>query len=227
MPMDMRWQCLTEFNTGVYDILIATDAAADEKSQKKANKQATKAKAAAALNLEAEVENEAAGDFGVGRGLDFREVENVLNFVMPKTAEQYTHRVGRTARGGQAGFALSLVSQKEDGVLQKIIEMKATEQKVDVVEEVSKARALLEIPDDLDIGAKILFAKEAVAKITKETECTAVGLAQFAYPVDIANSCRYRVEDTLRTIGRTQIEKAKTDVVRKEVISSEKMKIHF
>mgnify|MGYP003571703273 CR=1 FL=1 len=41
--------------------------------------------------------------------------------------------------------------------------MKATEQKVDVVEEVSKARALLEIPDDLDIGAKILFAKEAVA----------------------------------------------------------------
>ena len=26
----------------------------------------------------------------------------VLNFVMPKTAEQYTHRVGRTARGGQA-----------------------------------------------------------------------------------------------------------------------------
>ena len=48
--------------------------------------------------------------FGVARGIDFRDVKWVLNVDLPETPMSYTHRVGRTARAGARGLALSLVS---------------------------------------------------------------------------------------------------------------------
>ena len=47
---------------------------------------------------------------GVARGIDFRDVKWVLNVDLPETPMSYTHRVGRTARAGARGTALSLVS---------------------------------------------------------------------------------------------------------------------
>lgn len=48
-------------------------------------------------------------EFGVSRGLDFKAVTTVVNFDFPMTTRSYTHRVGRTARGGASGVALSLM----------------------------------------------------------------------------------------------------------------------
>ncbi|KNE69303.1 hypothetical protein AMAG_19901 [Allomyces macrogynus ATCC 38327] len=48
-------------------------------------------------------------EYGVSRGIDFHHVTAVINFDFPATAQSYTHRVGRTARGGRKGMALSLV----------------------------------------------------------------------------------------------------------------------
>jgi ATP-dependent RNA helicase DDX56/DBP9 len=47
--------------------------------------------------------------YGAARGLDFRAVNTVVNFDFPASAASYTHRVGRTARGGASGVALSLL----------------------------------------------------------------------------------------------------------------------
>jgi len=61
-------------------------------------------------------------EFGVTRGVDFKEVEAVINFDFPLTPQSYTHRVGRTARGGARGTALSFVCHMEVGLLQRVEE---------------------------------------------------------------------------------------------------------
>ena len=47
------------------------------------------------------------------RGLDIDDVDAVFNFELPHQAEIYVHRIGRTARGGREGVAISLVSDRE------------------------------------------------------------------------------------------------------------------
>lgn len=47
------------------------------------------------------------------RGLDLLQVSLVINFDMPKQAEEYVHRIGRTGRAGAKGVAVSLVGPKD------------------------------------------------------------------------------------------------------------------
>ena len=54
------------------------------------------------------------------RGLDIRELPQVVNFDLPNVPEDYVHRIGRTARAGNDGHAVSLVSEDESGLLRDI-----------------------------------------------------------------------------------------------------------
>jgi ATP-dependent RNA helicase RhlE len=47
------------------------------------------------------------------RGLDIERLPHVVNFELPHVAEDYVHRIGRTARAGQKGHAVSLVCAEE------------------------------------------------------------------------------------------------------------------
>jgi len=47
------------------------------------------------------------------RGLDIDDVEVVINYDLPRDDESYTHRIGRTARAGKSGMALSLASSRD------------------------------------------------------------------------------------------------------------------
>lgn len=47
------------------------------------------------------------------RGLDISNLSHVINFDMPKYAEEYIHRIGRTGRAGKKGTAISLVGPKD------------------------------------------------------------------------------------------------------------------
>ncbi|KAJ0394467.1 hypothetical protein ATCC90586_010005 [Pythium insidiosum] len=58
------------------------------------------------------------------RGLDIKDVRYVVNFDMPKNIEDYIHRIGRTARAGQKGTAISFFSNENSrlaGPLVKIL----------------------------------------------------------------------------------------------------------
>lgn len=65
------------------------------------------------------------------RGIDVENVTHVINYELPNEPESYVHRIGRTARGGAKGIALSFCDSEERAYL-KAIE-KATRQKLDVV----------------------------------------------------------------------------------------------
>jgi ATP-dependent RNA helicase RhlE len=54
------------------------------------------------------------------RGLDIRELPQVVNYDMPHVPEDYVHRIGRTARAGNDGHAVSLVSADEASLLRDI-----------------------------------------------------------------------------------------------------------
>ena len=54
------------------------------------------------------------------RGLDIKELPYVVNYELPNVPEDYVHRIGRTARAGQDGHAVSLVSHDEQDLLRDI-----------------------------------------------------------------------------------------------------------
>jgi ATP-dependent RNA helicase DeaD len=54
------------------------------------------------------------------RGLDIPDVSHVINYDMPLDPEAYVHRIGRTARAGRAGTALTFVTPRERGMLRTI-----------------------------------------------------------------------------------------------------------
>lgn len=54
------------------------------------------------------------------RGLDVDGITHVINYELPKEAESYVHRIGRTARAGASGIALSFCDSEERGYLRTI-----------------------------------------------------------------------------------------------------------
>ena len=65
------------------------------------------------------------------RGIDVTGVTHVINFELPADAESYVHRIGRTARAGASGVALSFCDGSERGQLRSI--EKLTSQRIAVV----------------------------------------------------------------------------------------------
>ena len=54
------------------------------------------------------------------RGIDVDDVDMVVNYDMPQDNEYYVHRIGRTARAGRTGTAVSFVTSREFGNLKQI-----------------------------------------------------------------------------------------------------------
>jgi len=61
------------------------------------------------------------------RGIDIDKLPHVVNFELPNVAEDYVHRIGRTARAGREGHAVSLVCVDELKLLRDIEKLLGTE----------------------------------------------------------------------------------------------------
>ncbi|KAL3526916.1 hypothetical protein ACH5RR_011572 [Cinchona calisaya] len=115
LPQNSRLHILEEFNAGLFDFLIATD---DSRPQEKDNFEGgadtdrKKARKYPKKKLDAE--------FGVVRGIDFKNVHTVINYEMPQTAAGYVHRIGRTGRAYNTGASVSLVSPEEEDIFEDV-----------------------------------------------------------------------------------------------------------
>jgi superfamily II DNA/RNA helicase len=49
----------------------------------------------------------------LSRGIDIKEIELVINYEVPHDAEDYVHRIGRTARADRTGEAITFINQKQ------------------------------------------------------------------------------------------------------------------
>jgi ATP-dependent RNA helicase DDX49/DBP8 len=56
-------------------------------------------------------------------GLDIPQVELVINHSIPNVPKEYVHRVGRTARAGRGGVAVTLVTPNDIKLVQAIEEL--------------------------------------------------------------------------------------------------------
>lgn len=56
----------------------------------------------------------------LSRGIDIKDIDLVLNYDVPSDAEDYVHRVGRTARAENTGAAITLVNRADNQKMQRI-----------------------------------------------------------------------------------------------------------
>ena len=182
LPVNSRLHTVEAFNKNVYDIIIA----ADENE--------------IVLNERPEKKRKVAKDkeFGVSRGIDFKNVACVLNFDLPISSKSYTHRIGRTGRAGQTGMALSFVIPADKYRLNKHVTVPSTEND-----------------------------EEVLASIVKSQNKKGYEIKDYVFDMAQVDSFRYRMNDALKAVTRVAVREARTRELRNELINSEKLKRHF
>lgn len=79
------------------------------------------------------------------RGLDVKDITHVINYSLPRELESYIHRIGRTARSGKTGFAMSLVTPSHRGLIpriEQITKSKMKEGKLPTRKEIGQKKVL-------------------------------------------------------------------------------------
>ena len=121
LPHKSRSHIIQEFNKGLFDFLIATDESVDKENNSKAEEAIDEAEESDEDGDDEEQKKPISKkkirrdkSYGVARGIDFRGVNYVVNVDFPTSVRSYKHRIGRTARGGATGTALSLVAKAKD-----------------------------------------------------------------------------------------------------------------
>ncbi|MCJ1404538.1 ATP-dependent DNA/RNA helicase, partial [Xylographa trunciseda] len=137
-------------------------------------------------------------EYGISRGIDFKNVACVLNFDLPTTAKSYTHRIGRTARAGKTGMALSFV----------------------VPASLYRKHKPTTFPT-------AQHDEEVLAKITAQQVKKSKEVKPYHFDMQQVAAFRYRMSDALRAVTRVAIREARTRELRQELLKSEKLKRHF
>ncbi|MGB4812265.1 MAG: DEAD/DEAH box helicase [Methylophilaceae bacterium] len=68
------------------------------------------------------------------RGIDVQGISHVINYDLPKFAEDYVHRIGRTGRAGKTGIAISFASNVDRHLLRKIEQFTGNRMEAAVIE---------------------------------------------------------------------------------------------
>ncbi|ROT38338.1 ATP-dependent RNA helicase dbp9 [Sodiomyces alkalinus F11] len=215
LPVNSRIHVVEEFNKGVYDIIIASDeneALGDEEKDKGGDEEeqdneggeesskTTKAAKADKKGKSKKREKPSRRDkeFGISRGIDFKNVAAVVNFDLPTSAKSYMHRIGRTGRAGQTGMSLSFV-----------------------IPEDQFGKHPHSMVDSAEHDGKIL------ARIVKQQGKLGRTVKDYQFDLDQVNRFRYRMHDALRAVTRVAVRDARLRELRQEIIKSDRLRRHF
>ncbi|KAM5381743.1 hypothetical protein ACJZ2D_002963 [Fusarium nematophilum] len=212
LPLNSRVHVVEEFNRNVYDIIIAADEKnemlGDDEEAADGGEGEAESKQEKGDDGSAETETKrpkkkakkSKGDkeYGVSRGVDFKKVSAVINFDLPATASSYTHRIGRTARAGQTGMALSFVVPKD--LYRKHMPTSTPTAEND---------------------------EKVMAKIVRQQTKRGKEVKPYNFNMKQVDPFRYRMNDALRAVTKVAIREARTRELRQELLKSEKLKRYF
>ncbi|KAG7660818.1 DBP9 [[Candida] subhashii] len=204
LPMNSRLHLVEQFNKNVYNLLIATDESneyvqeKDEESddEQQENNNAEPKEKSSKKNKKSKFKNDK--EYGVSRGVDFKNVACVLNFDLPTSSKSYIHRIGRTARAGKSGMALSFVIPPKELGKHKIATL-ATCKK----------------------DEKILH------RIVKQQSKNGFEIKPYQFDMKQIEGFRYRSEDAFRAVTQTAIREARIKELKTELMNSEKLTRFF
>ena len=205
LPINTRLHIVQEFNKGLYDILIAADdteviggIAKSNKAKATPTTDTTNGDLSDNDDPPNTTHSTTPLDYGISRGLDFHEISTILNFDLPTTSKSYTHRIGRTARAGHSGTAISFIIPPPS------------------------------ITHTHPPPSPSTRHDEAVlAKITTRQSKLGHTLQPWNFDMTQVNAFRYRMNDALRAVTRSAIRDARARELRQELIKSEKLRSHF
>lgn len=226
LPVNSRIHVVEEFNKGVYDIIIASDEQealgvdgnaikiskpqVEESPTGEENEKSPKNNGTSPSDdVHSEEEDVApqkkrrkngkrAKEYDVSRGIDFQNIACVLNFDLPTSPKSYTHRIGRTARAGKTGMALSFVVPSQLYHKHKSTTFPTAQHDEAVIE-----------------------------KITQQQQKRGKEVKPYHFDMKQVDAFRYRMNDALRAVTRIAIREARTSELRHELLKSEKLKRHF
>ena len=163
-------------------------------------------------------------DYGVSRGIDFQGVSFVINFDFPVTPASYTHRIGRTARGGASGTSLSFVSLPESTAAKDgdII----ASRDADVLSVVRSQQPRLGTVEGDNVLAAIGGPNDTIGDREFE-EQSRMQPAPLNFNMTELESFRYRVEDTCRSVTLAAVKEFRTAELKREILNSTKLRAHF
>ncbi|KAF1964355.1 DEAD-domain-containing protein [Bimuria novae-zelandiae CBS 107.79] len=186
LPLTSRLHIVEEFNKNIYNILIASDETEILGSMNKDESRPTK-----------KAKKDDKTESGVSRGIDFRDVSCVVNFDLPSNYKAYFHRIGRTARAGKSGTAISFMIPKEKYRKHKPTTFPGSENDEEVLKKIEKHQKQ---------GQKI---------------------EDWTFDMKRLEPFRYRFADALRAVTRIAVREARIKEIRMELMKSQKLSRYF